>query len=425
MPVPPNASQKSSRQTFLALQNIEFRWLLASNAAFFLSLHGQMLTRSYLAWNMTGEEMSLAYINAAYAIPMILCSIIGGALTDRFERRGLIQIGQAILLVSELAILLLLVIGQLAFWHLIVAGIIGGIVIPLIMPARTAMIFNIVGAARLGNAMALSMAVVNITRVIGPALMGLAISQYSVTAAYIIANILFLAAYFFMLKVDKKPIDRVLQGNAHLNLLEDIVAGLRYVSATKPVLACLVFGFLPMCLAMPIQNLLILYADNVWGVGEAGLGILMAVSGLGGVLGSLWLAMRGENSQRAKLMVANALGFTLCLAIFSLTSNFYLALAPLLLANLCASAAQTLNNTTVQLLVDDQQRGRVSALMMMAFGFTPLGVVPLAWAAQHIGIAATTTAASALLAMIIGAFFLLSATLRTLDTAVLAALKNH
>ncbi|NNL57650.1 MAG: hypothetical protein HKO71_07845, partial [Pseudomonadales bacterium] len=258
-----------------------------------------------------------------------------------------------------------------------------------------------------------------------PIVMGFAISQYTATGAYLIATLLFAAAYLFMLRVGKKPIDREQQGNAHLNLWQDMLAGLRYVAANKPVLVCLAFGFLPMSLSMPIQNMLILYADNVWMVGETGLGYLMAVSGLGGVLGSLWIASRGENSRRAKLMVANTLGFALFLALFSLTRNFYLALVPLLVANLFASAAQTLNNTTLQLLVDDRQRGRVSAFMMMAFGFTPLGVLPLAWSAQYIGIAATTTAASVLLAAIVATFFLASVTLRALDTDVVKALKKY
>ncbi|NNL56190.1 MAG: hypothetical protein HKO71_00430, partial [Pseudomonadales bacterium] len=167
MQAPPQSAGKGWRQSFAALDNHEFRWLLASNGAFFLALHGQMLTRSYLAWEMTGREMALAYINMAYAIPMIVCSLIGGTLTDRFERRGLIQIGQAILLASEAAILLLLAMGQLEFWHLLVVGVIGGTVIPVIMPARTAVVFNIMGPLRLGNAMALAMGVVNISRVVG------------------------------------------------------------------------------------------------------------------------------------------------------------------------------------------------------------------------------------------------------------------
>ncbi|MGB5324418.1 MAG: MFS transporter [Pseudomonadales bacterium] len=413
---------RSWQQSFSSLQNREFRWLLGSNATFFLALHGQTLTRSYLAWEMTGEEMALAAVNAAYAIPMIFFSLLGGALTDRIERRSLIQWGQGLLLLSEFAILLLLAFGQLEFWHLIVVGVIGGFVIPVIMPARTAVVFNIVGPHRLGNAMGVMMGMVNVSRVIGPILTGWAISLYTATGAYVVANILFAGAFLAMLKITPKPVPPRADGEQKLTLLQDVVAGLHYIKQQPPLLVCLLFGFLPMLLAIPFQNILILFTDNVWDVGERGLGIMMAIAGLGGVLGSLWVASRGETTRRARLMVVNGLGSTLFLVWFSMSGNFYLALLPLLLANLCASAAQTLNNTTMQLLVDDAQRGRVSALAMMAFGFTPLGVVPLAWMAQYIGIASTTAVVSATMALVIAGFYLASVTLRSLDTKVIEAL---
>ena len=118
--------------SFAALEVHEFRWLLASNAAFFLALNGQMLTRSYLAWEMTHEEMSLALINTAFAVPMLLFSLLGGVLTDRFERRKLILIGQAVLILNELTVFLLLFNDALSFTHLMIAGVIGGIFIPII-----------------------------------------------------------------------------------------------------------------------------------------------------------------------------------------------------------------------------------------------------------------------------------------------------
>jgi predicted MFS family arabinose efflux permease len=137
-----------------------------------------------------------------------------------------------------------------------------------------------------------------------------------------------------------------------------------------------------MFLAMPFQNLLVVFADEIWQVGEQGLGTLMAVSGLGGVMGSIWVARRGEQTDRVKLMAMSTLLFGVLLMVFAMTKQFYLALLPLFLANACASASQTLNNTASQLLVDDNQRGRMSAFMMMTFGLTPLGVLPLAYLAQ-------------------------------------------
>lgn len=389
---------------------------MASNAAFFLAMQGQVLTRTFLAWELTHQEMSLAYINIAFAIPMLLFSLIGGAMSDRIERRKLIIIGQAIVMANECGVLILLLFDALEFWHIIIAGIVGGTVIPFIMPARTAIVYRVVGPTKLGNAMALSSGVINLTRVLGPAMMGFAISIYSTPGAYIIAVLLFFISLLCMFRITPDDISHT--QNTRPPLSQDVIQGIHYIVKYRPLFICVLFGLLPMFLAMPFQNFMVVFADQVWQVGERGLGLMMGLSGLGGVIGSAWVAQRGERTDRTQLMIANSLLFGLLLIVFSLTHNFYYALIPLILANACASASQTLNNTTSQLLVDDAQRGRMSAFMMMAFGLTPLGVLPLAFLAERIGVQWATVSACAILVVVVAIFYLQSQTLKSLDQSV-------
>jgi predicted MFS family arabinose efflux permease len=194
--------------------------------------------------------------------------------------------------------------------------------------------------------------------------------------------------------------------------------GIRYISGYPPLLVCVSFGLLPMLLALPVQNLMVVFADLVWSVGERGLGLLMGVSGLGGVLGSFWVASRGERTDRTQLMLISTASFGLLLIVFALSKNFYFALIPLFLANAAASASQTLNNTMAQILVTDEQRGRVSAFMLMAFGLTPLGVLPMAYLAQLIGIQSSTVVASVALLAAISLFYWQSQYLKQLDSFV-------
>ena len=404
------------RQSLNTLNIRQFRWLMASNAAFFLAMQGQVLTRTFLAWELTQQEMSLAYINIAFAIPMLIFSLLGGAMSDRIERRKLIVIGQLILLANECVIMGLLIVGALEFWNLLIAGMIAGVFMPFIMPARTALVYNVVGPNKLGNAMALSSAVMNLSRILGPAMMGFAISLYSTVGAYIIAVTLYSTSVLCMFGIHRNK-------NNHGNsvkpkISQDVLAGIMYVKSYRPLLICIFFGLVPMLLAMPFQNFLVVFADQVWAVGERGLGILMGMSGLGGVIGSIWVAQRGERIDRTKLMAISALLFGLLIIIFSLTSHFYLALIPLVFASACGTASQTLNTTTAQLLVDDTQRGRTSSLMMMAYGLTPLGVLPMAFLAQHIGVQWATIAGCVTLVFIITGFYWQSQTLKTLDEAV-------
>ena len=407
---------------FSVLSIPEFRWLFVGNVAFFFAMQGQILTRSILAWDLTGSAQSLAYINLVVAIPMMFASMIGGAITDRVERRQLVIVGQCLITGNEIFILILLLLGQLEFWHLLCTAFIAGCAFPFIMPARMAITINVVGHERIQSAMAISGGAMNLSRVAGPAMAGIIIAQFSIVAAYIVSTLLYGAAVICMLFV-KRNIAIQPEGGKQ-PLLADIVYGFQYIKVNKPVMVCLLFGLVPMFLAMPFQSLLVMLVEQSWQTGETGIGILMGAGGVGGVLGSIWIARRGDKSERLQLMCVTVIGFAVLLGVFTQTSIFYLALLPLALANLCASAFQTVNNATVQILVDDSVRGRMSSFMMMSFGLTPLGVFPMAIAADYFGAANAILGACIALVVVTAAFIGLSKTLREIDSTVEIAMEK-
>lgn len=379
-----------------------------------------MLTRTLLAWDLTGEATSLAYINLVVAIPMIFVSLVGGAITDRVERRQLVIIGQCLIAANEIFILSLLLTDRLEFWHLLCTAFVAGCAFPFIMPARMAITMTVVGPQRLQSAMAFSAGVMNLSRVVGPAVMGVIIAQFSYSTAYFFSVFLYGSAILCMFGIQRSRSQD--KDSPKKPLLEDIVHGFSYIRANRPVLICLLFGLLPMFLAMPFQNILVMLAEQAWQVGESGVGILMATGGVGGVLGAVWIIRRGDYASRLKLMLGSTLAFGVFLGIFTQTGNFYFALVPLLAANLCASASQTVNNASVQLLVDDEVRGRMSSFMMLSFGLTPIGVFPMALAADRIGAASSIFGASIILIVLVTLFYMLSSTLRNLDSSVTAAM---
>ena len=117
-------------------------------------------------------------------------------------------------------------------------------------------------------------------------------------------------------------------------------------------------------------------------------------------------------------MIGSTFAFGIFLAFFTQTENFYMALLPLLMANVCASASLTVNNAAIQLLVDDSVRGRMSSFMMLSFGLTPIGVFPLAIVADNFGAANAILAATILLMVTVIVFYLASKTLRNLDQSI-------
>jgi MFS family permease len=180
-----------------------------------------------------------------------------------------------------------------------------------------------------------------------------------------------------------------------------------------------------MFLAMPFQTLLVVFADEVWQVGERGFGILQGAAGLGGMLGAVVIARRGEQPNRIRLMIASVVGFGSFLLAFALSPYFLLALPLVLAANVFAGMFQILNNTAIQLLIPEEVRGRISGFMMMSFGLTPLGTLPMALFAQSFG--APTAVATASAVVVIGAllWYFVSATLRGVDREVQLALETR
>jgi predicted MFS family arabinose efflux permease len=400
----------------------QFCWLFMGNVAFFFAMQGQMLTRSLLAWDLTGEATALAYINLVVAVPMIFASLLGGAITDRVERRQLIIIGQTLIAANEIFILVLLLLGKLEFWHMLCTAFVTGCAFPFIMPARMAITMAVVGPQRLQSALAFTSGAMNLNRVLGPAVMGVIIAQWSFTAAFILSSSLYFCAIACMFGIKRNH--SMNREDVKKPLLVDIAHGFSYIRQNRPVLICLLFGLIPMFLAMPFQNILVMLAEEVWAVGESGVGTLMATGGVGGVIGAIWIVKRGDSAKRLNVMLGSTLAFGIFLALFTQTSNFYYALIPLLIANTCASASQAVNNASIQLLIEDKVRGRISSFMMLSFGLTPIGVFPMALAADRAGAANAILAASLILILVVVGFFLFSKTLRDLDESVADALKK-
>ena len=140
--------------------------------------------RPWLALQLTDRPLALGIVSAAVAIPMLVLAPFGGVLADRMERRRLIIIAQFSIIVPECVTLVLILFDRLEFWHMVVSAALMGCSFPLIMPARQAIVVNLVGKKGLGGAMALNMAGMNLTRVVGPALAGFLIPLLGVQGVY-------------------------------------------------------------------------------------------------------------------------------------------------------------------------------------------------------------------------------------------------
>jgi len=398
-----------------ALEIPAFRRIFVSNMAFFLAMAGQSIVRPWLAFELTDDVFGLSIVSAATAVPMLLLSPLGGVLADRLERRLVIILAQSLAVVAELVPLVLLHFGLLEFWHLVVTSSLMGCVFPMIMPARSAIVVNMVGKKGLGSAMALNMTGVNVTRVVGPAVAGALIPLISIEIVYLGNLILYGLALFALFRVERLPPP---PGNHHDSIGRNMLDGFKYLGENRLVLILLVYGLVPQFLAMPFQTLLPAFAKDVWHMDELGFGILSAASGIGAATGSLFVAGRRPDAGRLSTMMFCAIAFGGLLAAFAASPWFWPAVGLVFVANIFASTFSTLNNVAIQLVIPDAVRGRISSFLMMSVSLPLLGTLPIGAVAKAVGAPAAVTGASLLASLAAVAFYFGSRSLRELDAHV-------
>ncbi|MBK6562661.1 MAG: MFS transporter [Dehalococcoidia bacterium] len=182
------------------------------------------------------------------------------------------------------------------------------------------------------------------------------------------AVILYVVALLSMSRISKSPPE---EGAGKKPVMRELVAGMKYVAGDPPVRALMVLSIVPILLAMPFQSLLVVFAEDIWKVGEGGLGVLQAVAGVGGIMGSFYVAWAGQTPRKLRLMMSSLFAFAGTLFLFALSPWFLLALPLVLIADIFASVFTTTNGTIIQMLIPNEVRGRVMSLMMMTFGLTP------------------------------------------------------
>jgi MFS family permease len=407
----PEPTGPAWRRTFSALRHRDFALLMASALPHMTAMGMGMTAFGYLAYEMTGSATVLGLIGLAWGVPMLVLSLIGGVAADRFPRRTILMVTQTAIGVSALVNATLIFSGYLQLWHLFAVAVVQGTAFAFNMPARQALTADIVGHADLSNALALSNANMNLTRVLGPALAGFLIASPYVGVGGVFA--LMAAAYVFVVfTISRVQGGRTRAGTSKRSGPEQLLDGLRHIRSSRPLLVLLTLGFIPMLLGMHYQTLMPVFALGLLKVGPEGLGLLSMAAGVGALVGSLSLAAAGNFEHKQRIQALLGVGFGLGLVGFALAPGFLAAVVTLLVVGACAATYQALNNTLVMQATPREYYGRVMSVYMMTWSMMPLASVPVAAMADAFGARPTVAATGALLAVVVALIALGTGTLR-------------
>ncbi len=415
-PEPRPIAASGWRNTFASLSVPEYNLYFWGMLAFFSAMNMMIVLRGYLVYDLTGDPKSLAAVMLGVALPMLFIAPIAGVVTDRVDRRTLMIVAQLAVAFVNLINTVLILTDTVAMWNLVVMSVASGVAFSFNMPARQATVPNLVPRHMLMNAMSLSSSAMNGTRIIAPAIGGLLIAPIGIGGGFAVLTALYFLAAFLTLGLPKMPAkDR----DRTVTFLSDFKGGFSYIKGDKLVMGLLLLGTIPMIFAMPYQTLLPVFTEDVWDVGPTGLGVMQAMAGVGGLIGTLITANLDSSPRKGWIMLMAAIGSGLFLMAFAY-SVFGVALLMIALVGLSQMMFMTINNTMITSLIPDNVRGRVSSVLMMTFGLMPLGVVPASILAGIIGVEAVVAIGGGLLIISVLITYAVFPQFRTLDTAVKA-----
>lgn len=403
----PNATARALAalpRTFAALQIPGYRWYWLGTASAFMGMQMQWPAQAWLAYELTGSAFKLGLVSAAWGAPMLLLSLLGGVLADRMQKRDLLIMSQLGLGVINLAVAVLISVGLIEYWHLLVAATLSGTVFAFNMPARQAIIPELVPRRTLFNAIVLSSGVMNASRVVGPALCGVLIAGAGTQGAFYTAVGCILIAVPFLAKI---PLTAPAGRRGRVSMATEIGQGLRYVRGNPLILTLLGMVLVVVLFGMPFQSLMPVFAE-ILEVEALGYGFLMAMVGIGAVAGSLVIANLSDFRRKGLLTLCLGISFGLTLVLFANVGSLYPSLIVLTVVGASSTGFMSTNNTLIQMNITDEVRGRVMSVYMMTFALMPLGTLPAGAIAETLGAPFAVTLGGSILA----AFVLLLAVLR-------------
>ena len=373
------------RYAFSSLKNRDFLYLWLGMVCLMAGINMQMIARGYLVYDITSRPLLLGLVNAGSALPILGLSLFGGAIADRMDRRRIIQIGQLISLVLTVAVAILIAAGEITWQYLFISSMLQGAMWAFMMPARQAIIPQIVGESNVTNALALNAAGMSATTLLAPAGAGWIYAGIGPEGVYYVIAVL---GFLAVVSTTMVHYEGVGPSGKKMAMRSDIADGLRYISRSPMVLLLLVMGLATTMLAMPFRFLIPVFVVDLYGKGPEALGLLVSVMGLGSLAGAMFIASMGK-WRRGLMLIAGSFMSGLGLVLVAAFPFYLAAVAIMLLLGLGDATRRTLNQTLIMEVVEDRFRGRVMSVFMMNFGLMPLGVLPAGLAIELFGGEAT------------------------------------
>lgn len=358
------------RRSFESLQVPNYRRYFKGQVVSISGNWMQTVAEVWLILTLTGSGFAVGLATALQFLPILILGAWGGSLADRFAKRDLLMVTQALMMVPPLLLLAITVSGVVTPAMVLALVFLRGTLLAVDNPARQAFVMEMVGPERIVNAVSLNSVMVHSSRVAGPALAGILIATVGVAPCFALNAATFLVMIWALRGMDPARLES--PPSADGSERGRVRAALRHVLATPELAMPLMLMAVVGTLGLNFQVILPLLARLTFEGGAGSYAVLVSAMGIGSVIGALVTGARGQTGMG--IIAGSALAFGgLAMAAAVMPS---LAAEVPVLALLGASAVTfaAAINSTIQLAVEPEMRGRVMALYSVVFlGSTPIG----------------------------------------------------
>jgi MFS family permease len=396
--------KKTKISTFKAFKSRNYRLYFIGQSISLIGTWMQKTAVSWVVYSLTHSKFMLGLSLFASMFPSFVFSFIGGVTADRYNRYRLLLITQIASMIQAVLLTLLILSKHYTVWEILALSFILGAINAFDVPARQSLVNELIEDKRyLGNALALNSSMVNLSRLIGPAIAGLILEKFGDAFCFGLNAVSFIAVISSVLMM-RLPKARMQHHGK--NIVQDIKDGWNYLSHQKSLKFVITMLGLIALFVLPYTTLIAVYAKDIFKGTASTFGIIDSMIGLGAFGGAMFLASLKPGSNLRKVLAVNTLLFGAGLVLFSHMHYYPLALVCAVLTGFGMMSQVTISNTIIQTTANPAMRGRMISFYAMAFfGMQPLGGLIVGAVSQKIGVPDTVLAQGCIALLIGGLHF--------------------
>jgi MFS family permease len=375
---------KSARASaFRALRHRNYRLYFFGQLTSLAGTWMQSAAQSWLVLKLTNSAMMLGVVSFAQFTPILLVGLFAGVVIDRIDRRRMLMGTQTLLMLSAFTLAALTLTGVVRVEHVIILAAFNGTVGSFDMPGRQSFVVEMVGYEDLANAIALNSMMFNGARMLGPAAAGLLIAWFGTGTCFFLNGLSFLAVIWSLWQMNITPRSIELGG---ARVFAQLREGLAYVWRHRVILSQMMLAAVTNGFGYQYLVLVPIFARNVLHGDAQTYGFLVAIQGLGSVLGAATLASRVTTRGIRNNLIAGLFISAAGIVAFGLSPLLWVSLIAQLVIGAGLTNFRASNNTLVQLFVSDDLRGRVmSTYQLASVGMMPLGALTVGFMGHKLG----------------------------------------